>query len=161
MGRTPLSDAQTVFGKWFFPGILLCFYVAALYQIWQGPAADPLEGIGFITLLVLCLFGISKWIGRRVATFGTAFDAEYLYLLHPDTPQQVPLALVYKIKLTMTQFGSASVYKIGYHDANGQPQALRILPTSGFYLDEFKEAVRQQNPRVEVINYSHSFDFDQ
>lgn len=115
--------------------------------------------------LLLFPIGILWFFKTLAAGFATAFDSENLYLLRHTGTETIPLATIYKIKLTMTSMDNHSVWKIGYRDASNQEKAVRVLPRYyGFFrsrMTDFKEAVKQQNPTVTITNWSHSFDFDQ
>lgn len=159
MGNTQLSCSWQS-ARWVAGGVLGLVYAIIAYCLWQ--AADFSIGSWLLAVLVPAgIFWGLKQLLWADATWGTDFDRDYWYLHRASGTEQIPLAQVQRIKLTMTEIAGASVWKISYHNADGQLRSLHILPIWLGRIAEFKEAVRHQNPRVEIINISHSFDFDQ
>lgn len=159
MGRTQLSYSWQS-ARWVAGGVLGLVYVIIAYC--QKQASD--SSIGSLLLALLLPAGIFWGIKRLLwadATLGSDFDRDFWYLHRESGIEPVPLANVQRIKFTMTELAGASVWKINYRATDGQLRSLRILPTWLGRMAEFKEAVRQQNPQVELVNSSHSVDFDQ
>ncbi|WP_223649468.1 hypothetical protein [Hymenobacter psoromatis] len=135
---------------------MLFIYAQAVRNELRAPATISR---GEAVILLVAPVGI--WLVYRVinSSFATAFDASTLYLYKKLGTEQIPLNQVNKIKFTMFRVGYQHYWKIGYFDAANQQQSVRIIPS--VQLQAFEQAVRQKNPRVEVSNWSHSFDFDQ
>tara|TARA_R110000868_G_scaffold391722_1_gene661979 strand:+ start:274 stop:741 length:468 start_codon:yes stop_codon:yes gene_type:complete len=90
------------------------------------------------------------------------FDKDFMYVTSKNKKEKIPLKMIYKIKLTMTEINNRSMWKISYYDENNISKSVRILPR-WFYQDfyEFKDAVIAVNKNLIYKSYSHSFDIDQ
>lgn len=117
--------------------------------------------IGANVLSGFVLTAVSIWLLAKQRK--VMFDDYYLYITTGKHTKQIPLENIHKIKLTMTNIGTARfAWKIGYTDNNSEEKTIRILPGAGNnYFEEFKHKVREKNPSVMIKNWSHSFDFDQ
>ena len=90
------------------------------------------------------------------------FDYEFMYISYKSKIEKIPLGKVFTIKMTLTQINNRNMWKIKYVDNHGKKMSVRILPK--VYQDDFhhfKLKVKAANEKVEIQNWSHSFDFDQ
>ncbi|QKG52189.1 hypothetical protein [Hymenobacter sp. BRD67] len=142
--------------RWVIVPFLLFIYAQTVRNELRASAA-----ISRGETIILLAVPVGIWLIYKLiaSSFATDFDDTNFYLYKKSGTEQIPLSQVNKIKFTMFRVGYQHYWKIGYIDAADQQQFVRILP--GVQLQAFENAVRQKNPRVEVSNWSSSFDLDQ
>lgn len=151
------------------PPLLTILYLGALanYAKVLTETERVAAGTSFEDLVGMLAFPLGIWVVYRWLdnSFATAYDSRFLYLYKKSGNEQISLVDIYMIKHTMMQVNQRYYWKICYHDANGLAQSVRIRPIftglSASSIIGFQAAVEQRNPRVEILNQSYSFDFDQ
>jgi hypothetical protein len=157
--RTPLSYSWHSV-RWVAGGLLGGIYLLAAYCWWRFPTVS-VSGLLLAVLVPAGMFWGLKRLLWADAPLGTTFDTENWYLHRTTSTETVPLKQVQRIKFTLTEIAGASVWKISYRRPDGQLHSLRLLPIWLGRMAEFREAVQQQNSQVDIVTFSHSFDFDQ
>jgi hypothetical protein len=109
----------------------------------------------------LFIFGGTFWILYRAKKI--EFDDEFMYIIGLKSEEKIPLKNIYKVKLTMFSINNSNAWKIGYYDADGKENSLRLMPRVFHYnyFTEFQNRIKSINKDVEIKNWSSSFDFDQ
>jgi hypothetical protein len=88
------------------------------------------------------------------------FDNEKIYIKRWNGSYTIDLKNIHMIKMTGLSIGHRNIWKIKYI-VNNEENAARFYPryfSSAF--DDFVAQVKSKNPKVELIRFSWSLDFD-
>lgn len=130
--------------------ILVSAFIGQVFK--QDQAIGAMVGL-IVAGILYYLFDHSKTV---------EYNQAFMFISGKTGTKEIPLKQIFKIKRTMTQINDRSMWKIKYLDDAGQEQSVRILPkVFGEGFREFKATVKSVNRKVEIQNWSHSFDFDQ
>jgi len=141
--------------RFFFlaAAINLCYEL--VNEIYSGEVLLP--SVIILPIFTIILLVLAYFIGKARTV---EFDEQFMYVTGIDINEAILLSNIVTIKLTMTSFGNQSLWKIWYLDENKIKKSVRVLP---FYksFNEFKTLVKSKNQKVEIRNFSHTFDLDQ
>ena len=108
-----------------------------------------------LALIALAVYSIKKLYST------VEFDEKFLYIKRGEAVEEIPLANIFMIKLTMFSVNYSHFWKIKYIDTYGQQKAVRFLPKWDMAFQRFKDYVKEINHDVKIKNWSWTFDFDQ
>ena len=111
--------------------------------------------------LLLVLFIVSPLLYYSYNARDLLYDDHFLYSYKNHNEKKIPLQNIKIIKPTKTEVAGFTVWKIKYQESDTSIKTIRFFPY-GFRTNvfDFAKEVKKNNPNVQFITGTFTFDFD-